>query len=87
MEKANEEALHMNSAASPYLRGDGAASAYVGLTDPQGRTFRKWADKVGLPYTMFGIIRIYRKADIDRAWVNNAANIVAFYRDNTIQRF
>ena len=68
----------MISAASPYLRGDGAASEYVGLRDPQGRTFRKWADKVGLPYTEIGSVRTYRKSDIDRAWVNNASNIMSF---------
>jgi hypothetical protein len=63
---------------SPYLRGDGAASDYVGFNDPQGRTFRKWADKVNLPFTRIGIVRIYRKSDIDKAWVSQAENILGF---------
>ncbi len=64
--------------ATPYLRGDAAASDYLGFSDPQGRTFRKWADKVGLPFNVIGSARIYRKADIDRAWINNASNALAF---------
>ena len=66
----------MSSAASPFLRGDGAASDYLGLHDPQGRTFRKWADQVGIPYTIIAGARTYRKADIDRAWESNASNIL-----------
>lgn len=66
------------SAQSPYLRGDGAASAYLGLKDPKGRTFRDWADKVGLPYLLLGRVRVYCRQDIDRAWEREAHNIVGF---------
>lgn len=61
---------------SPYLCGDGAASSYLGLKDPQGRTFRKWAMRVGIPFTMVFNKRIYRRRDIDRAWARNAENIM-----------
>lgn len=63
---------------SPYLRGDGAASAYLGMVDPQGRAFRRWADQVGLPFTLLGRIRTYRKRDIDKAWERAASNILTF---------
>ena len=61
---------------SPYLRGDGAASEYLGLTDPQGRTFRKWADKLDLPFSLIGCVRTYRKQDVDRAWLDTADNVI-----------
>lgn len=62
---------------SPYLRGDGQAAAYLGFLDKQGRTFRQWADKVRLPFTVIGNrnARIYRAADIDRAWAKQAENL------------
>lgn len=63
---------------SPYLRGYGAASEYLGLDDPQGRTFRDWAEQVGLPFLQMGRVRVYRKADIDRAWERHATNLVGF---------
>src|SRR5476651_258531 len=66
--------------ASHYLRGDGAASEYVGLTDHQGRTFRKWADRHQLPYALIGTVRTYRKTDIDRLWVKTAFNLPLQYR-------
>ncbi len=61
---------------SPYLRGDGEAGLYLGLVDPQGRTFRKWADEINLPYAVVGTVRTYRRQDIDRAWLRKAANLV-----------
>lgn len=49
-----------------------------GFRDRAGRTFRKWADQVTLPYLAIGKVRIYRRADIDRAWFRNANNILGF---------
>lgn len=59
---------------SPYLRGDGMAGAYVGMWDPQGRAFRKWAEEVRLPVRKVAGVRTYRKLDIDRDWLKNADN-------------
>ena len=64
----------IRDAASPYLRGDGAASDYLGMSDPQGRTFRKWAEKNLLAYSVIGGVRTYRKADIDRMWGKTGYN-------------
>lgn len=59
---------------SPYLRGDGAAAAYVGMRDPQGRAFRKWAKEVRLAVSIVANVRTYRKTDIDRKWLRHADN-------------
>ena len=69
------EAVSIDLRNSPYLRGDGAASAYIGLHDVQGRTFRRWADRHQLPYAEIGHARIYRKSDIDRLWAQTAHNL------------
>jgi hypothetical protein len=66
--------LSVPAPATPYLRGDRAASEYLGLNDPQGRTFRKWANKHRLQYSMIGSVRTYRKTDIDRIWQKTAFN-------------
>jgi hypothetical protein len=58
-----------------YLRGDGEASDYLSFADPQGRTFRAWADSNFLPFALVGKVRIYRKSDIDRLWVKLAQNL------------
>jgi hypothetical protein len=60
---------------SNYLRGDCAGSNYLGLADPQGRTFRRWADINHLPFALVGSVRTYRKSDIDRLWVRTAFNL------------
>jgi hypothetical protein len=60
---------------SIYLRGDSEGSNYLRLKDPQGRTFRKWADKNHLPFSIVGSSRIYRKTDVDRCWIKNAFNL------------
>jgi hypothetical protein len=58
-----------------YLRGDGEASDYLGFADPQGRTFRAWADSNFLPFALVCKVRIYRKSDIDRLWIKLAHNL------------
>jgi hypothetical protein len=60
---------------SDYLRGDGAASDYQGFADPQGRTFRKWADTNHLAFSVIENVRTYRKSDIDRLWIKTAHNL------------
>lgn len=63
-----------------YIRGDGQAAAYLGFKDVrQGRTFRVWAETAKLPFAVIGNrnTRIYRRADIDRAWAKQAENLHA----------
>ncbi|MDO8544410.1 MAG: hypothetical protein Q7S40_28555 [Opitutaceae bacterium] len=64
---------------SPYLRGDGAAAAYLAMGDPQGRTFRLWAEKHYLAWAPVGDSdsgpRTYRKSDIDKLWLSLAHNL------------
>ena len=72
------EVVSLDYKNSPYLRGDGAASAYIGLQDAQGRTFRRWADRHQLPYSEIGNARIYRKSDIDKLWAQTAHNLHPF---------
>lgn len=66
---------------SPYLRGDGMAAAYVGMCDPQGRAFRKWAREVRLPFRKIAGVRTYRKVDIDRNWLKYADNQASIAMD------
>ena len=73
--RARQNNFQAAGVASQYLRGDGAASEYVGLTDHQGRTFRKWAERHQLPYALIGTVRTYRKSDIDRLWLQTAFNL------------
>ena len=61
---------------SPSLRGAAAAAAYLGMNDHQGRTFKKWAAKHHLRYSVVGDddVRTYLKSDIDKLWADTAYN-------------
>ena len=58
----------MSEGTPQYLRGDGAAGRYLGYHDKQGRKFRAWAKRAGVPCAVIGGQRVYRVADLDAAW-------------------
>jgi hypothetical protein len=74
----------LRSAASPYLRGDGAAAEYLGYEDPQGRKFREWAVANRVPFSEVGTVRTYRKRDLDKAWARKAVHLNAWEAEGAL---
>lgn len=72
---ANRALTNEVSASSPYLRGDRAGGYYLGMHDKKGRLFRKWAERLRLPFTEDGGVRTYRKTHVDLAWNSRAHNL------------